>query len=339
MDAQKDEEIQRLRRIVEAYEKLTLYGRDELIKASETIAAQERVQELSREELIRLRRKLRDLELHGPRRREKIKQVLAEDNVNEELILDQLEELRKQSDSAFAVDLFRVLTHHEFENDQAQYHWEQILANKTAMSDQLGREVSFRTALMDYFTQQNRLLQNPMVIEISIFDELVKSSLTDELTQLFNRRYYEISITREVNRARRHNHPLSLLILDIDDFKIYNDSHGHSAGDVVMYELASILRSTLRSEDIPCRFGGEEFVVILPETTGSQAHATAGRFLGELAQARFEGRRVSVSGGVAEFPIHADNPGALLIAADRALYRAKLAGKDRIYGAETPSTS
>ena len=334
-ESKKDAEIHRLRRIVEAYERLTLYGREELLIANDTIHAQEKVQELSREELLRLRRRLRDLELEGPARRERIKQVLAEDPINEMLILEQLDSLARQSDSTFHVDLFRVLAHHEFDNDQAEEHWEQIVTNKEAMSAALGREVSFRTALLDYFTNQNRVLQNPMVIEISLFDELLKSSLMDELTQLYNRRYYEISVNRETKRARRHGHSVSLMIFDIDNFKAYNDTHGHSAGDDVMRTVSRVMLDSFRTEDIACRFGGEEFVAILPETTCSQAEATAARFLSALAEAKLEhGDAVTVSGGIAEFPKHADNPGALLIAADRALYRAKLAGKNRMYTAE-----
>ena len=333
-DENKDGEILRLRRIIEAYERLTLYGREELLIANETIAAQENVQELSREELLRLRRRLQDLEMEGPARRERIKQVLSEDPVNEMLILEQLDSLARLSDSSFHVDLFRVLVHHDFDIEPALRHWEGILTNKEEMAASLGRDISFRTAMLDYFTNQNRLLQNPMVIEISIFDELLKSSLMDELTQLYNRRYYEISLNREMKRARRHDHAVSLLMFDIDNFKNYNDTHGHSAGDQVMRAVSQVMLNSFRTEDIACRFGGEEFIAILPETTGVQAEATASRFMAALAATSFEGRTVSVSGGIAEFPKHGDNPAALLIAADRALYRAKLDGKNRIYTAE-----
>jgi len=151
----------------------------------------------------------------------------------------------------------------------------------------------------------------------------------DELTQVHNRRYFDRAMQREVNRARRHEEPLSLFLFDIDDFKSYNDSFGHREGDDLLRRVGRLLLATFRSEDVPCRYGGEEFVVILPETDAAHAHLVAERFRETIA--RLDGpRKATISGGIAEFPVHGVEPGALFLQADRTMYRAKAEGKDRI---------
>lgn len=329
-------EIERLRRIVEAYEKLTLYSRDELLEADRTIQAHERVQHLSREEISRLHQTIDQLKAAEASLSERIKQVLAEDSGNEQLVLAELEELRQHSDENFYTDLFRVLVHYDFTREEAEQHWRYILEHCTILSTQLGRPVSFRVAMLDYFVGRNRILKSPKMIEIALFDEVVRSSLQDELTGLFNRRYFDRSLAREMNRARRHEKNVALLIFDIDDFKQYNDRFGHAAGDQVLQRVGLILRETLRSEDIPCRFGGEEFVAILPETSSDQARPLIERVVARVAAADFEHTHITISGGVADFPTHGQEPGEVFLQADRALYAAKARGKNCICVAGEP---
>ncbi len=324
------DEIQRLQRIIEAYEKLTSLSRSELLEAENIIQAQERVQELSREEIRELHRTIRDLSSSEADLQQRIKLALAEDPSNEQEILLELERLRRNSTADFYVDLFHVLVHYDFTPEEAVQHWEEILRHNEMMRDRLGRAVSFRVALLDYFISQNRILKNPKIIEISIFDEVLRSSYEDELTGLFNRRYLEKSLPREVKRALRHKNPLSVLILDIDDFKKYNDVYGHAAGDDVMRTVARILQLNFRTEDIPCRYGGEEFVVILPETTAEQALHVSSRFIERVRETRFDFGAVTVSGGIAQMPMHGDSGGLLMLQADRALYRAKAEGKNAV---------
>ena len=329
-EAEKDNEIRYLRKVISAYENLTAYNHQELMQADAMMNAQEKVQDYSRNEIARLRHRIKDLELREAGLQQRIKSALEEESISETMIMERLDMLRGESDNSFYVDLFRVLMHCDFDEDEAIHHWQGVLSNKDNMSKKLGRDVSFRVALMDYFISRNKFLKNPMMIEISVFDEVLQSSLQDELTRLYNRRYFDLTLSREINRGRRHQHPVTLLILDIDDFKKYNDSHGHSAGDEIMREVGNLMRSTFRSEDVPCRFGGEEFVVILPETASEQAFQVAQRFFDALEHVQLETGSVTMSGGIAHFPNHADNPGNLLIQADRALYKAKENGKNQI---------
>ncbi|MBX7056737.1 MAG: GGDEF domain-containing protein [Leptospirales bacterium] len=328
--AESESEIQRLKRIIEAYEKLTSLSRTELLEADSIIEAQERVQALTREEIRALHHTIHELGVSEANLQEKIKEALSEDSSNEQQILEELERLRGHSGSDFYVDLFRVLVHYDFSAEEAAQHWAAILEHNREMALRLGRPVSFRAALLDYFISQNRILKNPKIIEISLFDEVLRSSHEDELTGLFNRRYLEKALPREVKRAQRHQSPLSVLILDIDDFKKYNDVYGHAAGDEVMRSVARILHENFRSEDIACRYGGEEFVVILPETDCKQALAVAGRFVECVRDTRFEFGAVTVSGGIAQLPLHGDSGGLLMLQADRALYRAKSEGKNSV---------
>ena len=135
---------------------------------------------------------------------------------------------------------------------------------------------------------------------------------------------------KEAKRALRYGKTLSLLIIDLDDFKAINDTKGHLFGDDVLKRLAAILTSISREEDIPCRYGGEEFVVILPETSANGALTFAQRLRAEMhAEAFFLDNRITCSGGVATYPDTSDAIEDLLKNADKALYEAKLSGKDR----------
>lgn len=160
-------------------------------------------------------------------------------------------------------------------------------------------------------------------------------SIHDQLTGLFNRRYMEVSLEREMLRARRHETPVGVIMLDIDHFKRFNDTFGHGAGDLMLQELGSALKSCARGEDIVCRYGGEEFLVILPGASIEVARHCARR-IGETVKSirvKYQGQRlgnVTVSLGVASYPDNADVPEELIRLADVALYRAKRAGRDRI---------
>ncbi len=163
----------------------------------------------------------------------------------------------------------------------------------------------------------------------------------DELTGLFNRRYFNRVLPQEIERARRYKHDLTLAMLDVDHFKVYNDTNGHQAGDRVLRKIARILQESFRDADIVVRYGGEEFVVIMPETTRLPGNGVdfvdRARRLVEEADIRFNApgapKRVTVSGGVASFPSQAQNAQELVRRADDAQFKAKRAGRNRILGA------
>ena len=181
------------------------------------------------------------------------------------------------------------------------------------------------------------------VENISLHERVSEQALTDELTGLANRRHFGDWMERETARLTRFGGELSLLILDLDDFKAINDSHGHPQGDRVLAAVGRILAHESRGIDEPARFGGEEFAIALPETPTEGAAEVAERVRARIAATEIplgtgkESLTVSVSIGVATMPTHAGNANALISAADMALYRAKRAGKNRVEVAVPPT--
>ena len=172
------------------------------------------------------------------------------------------------------------------------------------------------------------------IANINLRDALRTQSIKDPLTGLYNRRYLEETLQREIRRAGRAEQSLGILMLDLDHFKAFNDTYGHDAGDAVLRETASFVAGSVRAEDTVCRFGGEEFVVILPTANldGAQVRAenirSRLRELTVLHQGQSLGM-ITVSIGVCAFPVNGTSPRTLLAAADAALYRAKREGRDR----------
>ena len=160
--------------------------------------------------------------------------------------------------------------------------------------------------------------------------ELERLSITDDLTGLFNRRYLMDMLALEIRRSRRMNHPFAVLMADVDNFKPYNDAHGHLEGDKALARIGAILRDTSRDVDCAARYGGEEFVVLMPETEMKGAVEMAERIRARLADDAVIGKKLTISLGVAQFPADGETPEALLARADAALYQAKRDGRDRI---------
>ncbi len=277
------------------------------------------------------------LQISSLKNADQLLQLLREDETNVGSIRVQIEQLAKLQDGFYA-ELLKLLTHLEFDEASAENHWQKILAHQGEMSRILQREVGLRVALLDYFTTINKHIQNPKIIEISLFEQTLESAMTDALTGLYNRRYFEESLFREYQRAKRYNLVLSIMLIDIDHFKEYNDKYGHQTGDMVLAEVARILKSCCRDSDIACRYGGEEFAVIMAETIGPDGLHLARRMMNALhSYSSLEDQHnkwaqpVTVSCGIASFPIDAKYPKDLVQKADIALYQAKCDGRDRAY--------
>jgi diguanylate cyclase (GGDEF)-like protein len=175
---------------------------------------------------------------------------------------------------------------------------------------------------------------------VGLHETVERQAVTDELTGLFNRRRFQEAMATEVERSKRFGQPVGLVLLDLDDFKAVNDTYGHQQGDLVLREVARVLRETSREIDEPARYGGEELAVVLPGTDLEGAYNLAERVragIEELALPLLDGEgvlRVTASFGVATLPGSADDMRELVAAADEALYRAKRAGKNRTVRAE-----
>lgn len=200
------------------------------------------------------------------------------------------------------------------------------------ISDQTGSSVGLLCILDPYrrtlTTSQTEQLQ-PLVRQIAAFRQVRRESVTDALTGLANRRAFEARLVQEVERSQRYGTPLSLLMIDVDDFKDYNDAFGHPAGDGVLKQLAELLFSSARASDLVTRYGGEEFAVIVPETEAHGALFLAERCRRTTELVHWPHRGVTVSVGVASMPPCGKDGMDLLEAADRALYRAKGRGGNR----------
>lgn len=166
-------------------------------------------------------------------------------------------------------------------------------------------------------------------------EQLIERANTDSLTGLHNHRYFQERLSLETSRAERYEHDLSLLMIDIDFFKTYNDTQGHPTGDAALRNLAQIMLRSIRSTDVAVRYGGEEFAIILPETTMQEAAATADRIRQAVEQEGLsddtkEPVQLTISIGVATYPDHGIDKQSLISAADTALYQAKAQGRNRV---------
>lgn len=164
--------------------------------------------------------------------------------------------------------------------------------------------------------------------------EFEQLSVTDALTGLLNRRYIEARLSEEVKRSNRDNTPMSLLLLDVDHFKSYNDQFGHPAGDSALITVGKVIKDTLRGADVASRYGGEEFAILLPTTSGDEAMAIAERIRYNIERTDFSHRNVTVSIGAASCSSKLCVVGDLVDAADKALYRAKERGRNQVVAFE-----
>ena len=204
---------------------------------------------------------------------------------------------------------------------------------------------SMKAGAVDYITKPLNTDQIRLVVKKNIerrgFQRLAGErefykilSSIDGLTELYNYRYFHQHLQMELEREKRYNRSLSLIMLDIDDFKNYNDQYGHPVGDLVLKNLASILKTATRGCDVICRHGGEEFAVILPETDKKEAAIVCERIRQSVEKTNMldaEGNSIGnirITIGLASFPVDADNKNKLIEQADKALYRGKESGKN-----------
>lgn len=160
--------------------------------------------------------------------------------------------------------------------------------------------------------------------------EYEQLSVTDALTGLLNRRYLEERLTEEIKRSNRHGYPMSFMMIDVDEFKSYNDSYGHPEGDKVLKMVGHALRETLRGADVAARYGGEEFSILLPQTTSEEAFTIAERIRVRIEETDFRNRKVTVSMGIASCSLELNSADDLIAAADKALYEAKRRGRNNV---------
>jgi diguanylate cyclase (GGDEF)-like protein len=240
-----------------------------------------------------------------------------------------IERLQIEKKDSFYSDILFYLTSERYPEAHATALWRHVLNHKFFMSERLGRNVGVRVAAIDYLMNVRKLMYTPRVVKSSDFRNAVKLARTDPLTGLYNRRHFMEQVGRLLEAAARMNAPVSLMMCDLDNFKPFNDSHGHQAGDLLLQEIGRLIRGSVRVSDIISRYGGDEFALILPKTTKEDASRVA-EIMRRQIEENCREMGVTISIGVAQFPTDARNRADLIAAADEVLYRAKEFGRNQI---------
>jgi GGDEF domain-containing protein len=171
-------------------------------------------------------------------------------------------------------NLFFILANLDFSPGEAESHWQGLLETWDEVNQILGQPIDIRVAILHYFLEIDRKLKNPTIVEMRILREVKESAILDGLTHVYNYRYFRDRIDHEVKREERSALSVSLLMIDVDHFKAFNDYNGHLHGNVALQELAALMKSVVRDIDVVTRYGGEEFAVILCGTR--KGHALLG---------------------------------------------------------------
>jgi diguanylate cyclase (GGDEF)-like protein len=232
-----------------------------------------------------------------------------------------------------------LLTRKHFDQDQARRHWYRILEHSRDMDQALGRKLGLRVAMFDYLVNVAQKFLDPLLVEGDTYRQKESSAYRDELTGLYNRRFFNRVLHQQVAEAQRFDQPFSLVMFDVDEFKTYNDLYGHLAGDKALAQVASVLTATARKVDQIIRYGGDEFLLILPRVNRAEAMVAAERHRRAVERIRFSsktnlpGVMLTLSAGVASYPLDAQSAMDLVHRADMALYSAKHHGRNCVASA------
>jgi two-component system cell cycle response regulator len=244
---------------------------------------------------------------------------------------DRVDAHREARGDVFFSDLLYAISHHYFAPALAAIVWSKVLTHKVAMSAALGRDVRITVATLDYLSNVMAVLTAPTLISEAYAAEIATSSMRDGMTGLYNHTScYEV-LEQELRNHRRYGQGVSLILIDIDDFKLVNDRYGHLEGDRIVIELAKTIAAEVRESDKCCRLGGEEFAAILPFTHSlPEAEEIAERLRQRATQIICGEWSITISLGIAICDPTVSSARELVERADRALYRAKKNGKNRV---------
>ena len=262
--------------------------------------------------------------------------LLDEDSHNEERILGRLSQIRSETGIQVHSALLLILTHLMMDEEEARSHWNAVLQHRIHLIARVGREVGLRVAAFDYFINVNRKLTRPKIIEMSVFEESERSSALDSLTGLTNQRSFKSSLQRELRRSKRYELELCLLSMDLDNFREVNERYGDLVGDILLKEVAILIKNKIRDIDVAARWSGEEFVLMLPETERMGAYLVAERIRIEIerhfVRREVDGKPIhmTLSIGIAKYPDDSTVGERLMARAEEALYQAKARGANSV---------
>ena len=256
-------------------------------------------------------------------------------STNDLNLLSQLNALVKEDGNIACQMIFKMLADLHLNRDAAFNHWIQVNQHSLWLNERVGRPLPLVAIICDYFcNQENKVINHPKLTTVEHFNSLVNHSTIDNLTGLFNRNCFNDTLTHLLALTQREDSELSLVLLDLDDFKLVNDTYGHQIGDMVLRKFGKLLSNSIRKSDIALRYGGEEFVILMPNTNYKDALMLSNRIRLNIKNMPFiengTNLHISISGGLAVYPTHAKTADELIYAADSTLYRAKGAGKNNI---------
>jgi diguanylate cyclase (GGDEF)-like protein len=233
-------------------------------------------------------------------------------------------------------DLIFALIQIRLPEEEARHDWKAILKHKYILSERLGRNVGIHVATLDYFTNVKKQIAFPKIVDAREYVDTASRALVDDLTKAYNRRFFDEEFRRLFLQARTGGGLFSLIMLDLDNFKIYNDNNGHIQGDIALIEIVRILHAVCSKDAAVCRYGGEEFAILLPGQGTEAAAQTAENIRQAVYDYRFvneqalPGGRLAVSLGVTAFRDSVQEPQQMVEEADAAMYRAKNEGRNRV---------
>ena len=242
-----------------------------------------------------------------------------------ELIADTLDGMESSARAQFLQRFLLTLAHVEIPESKAIALWDEILSRRVQLSERADYPIALQTALVEVLSSAG-MFNVPVVLEYDELKNLHRNAITDPLTGLYNRRLFNETFEKELNRARRYAHPLSLVTLDLHRFKEVNDKHGHPRGDDVLRAAAATLKKALRTSDSAFRIGGDEFALLLPQTDSFQASGLSRRIgvvFAEILRPLDLTISVSMDHGVSTYPEDGDQRDQLIRIADERLYSAK----------------
>ncbi|HRY28847.1 MAG TPA: diguanylate cyclase [Elusimicrobiota bacterium] len=257
-------------------------------------------------------------------------ETLAGDVAPTEQMQRFLERLQHEKKETFFGDVLYYLTSERYPESQAAVMWTEIMNHKFYMSEKLKRNIGIRVAAIDYLVNIRGLLLAPRIMNSNDYRQTVKMARTDPLTGLYNRRYFIDQTNRFLEAANRLKAPVTLMMTDLDHFKQFNDQNGHQAGDLILQEVARLVRGCVRNSDIVARYGGDEMALLLPKANRVDAVAVAEKIRVAIEENCHE-MGITISIGIAQYPDDATSRDDLISAADDVLYRAKEFGGNKAF--------
>lgn len=255
-------------------------------------------------------------------------------SADDDIFIEELNQLWQEQGSMVCKFIFQTMASLDIPPDTAADLWQKVLNHRQDLGKILARKVDLMAAMCDFLRSQTDYMATPRLVDVGTFERVIHETMYDGLTGLFNRLYFDEAYEHQISLAKRYGTDLSVLFIDIDNFKEVNDTLGHIVGDITLKKVGAIIQNAKRDSDIAARFGGEEFVLLMPHTESVNAFILGERIRKEVAQEIFSAHgqtyRLTISGGVASFPLNATDPKLLLHLADSATYLAKGAGKNNI---------